>query len=35
VNHEILMSKLNSYGITGTAHKLIRFYLLNRYKAEQ
>jgi len=26
------MSKLNFYGITGTANKLIRTYLLNRYQ---
>jgi len=32
VSHEMLMSKLNFYGITGTANKLIRSYLLNGYK---
>ena len=32
VNHEILKSKLNLCGIIGTANKLIRSYLLNRYQ---
>ena len=31
-NHEILTSKLNFYGITGTDNKWIRSYLLNRYQ---
>lgn len=32
VNHETLISKLNFYGITGTANKLIKSYLSSRYQ---
>jgi len=32
VNHDILLAKLNFYGITGIAYKLIRSYLVNRYQ---
>jgi len=32
VNHDILLSKLKFYGITGGAYKLIRSYLDNRYQ---
>jgi hypothetical protein len=32
VNHEILISKMNFYGITGIANKLIKPYLSNRYQ---
>ena len=32
VNHETLISKLNFYGITGTANKLIKSYLSCRYQ---
>ena len=31
-NHEILLNKLISYGITGTTFKLIKTYLQNRYQ---
>ena len=30
VNHNILLAKLNHYGIQGTANKLFRSYLSNR-----
>ena len=32
VNHDILLEKLKFYGITGTANKLIKSYLSNRYQ---
>ena len=32
VNHDILLAKLNFYGITGIAYKLIRSYLVSRYQ---
>jgi len=32
VNHDILLEKMKCYGITGTAHKLMRTYLGNRYQ---
>ena len=32
VNHDILLAKLVSYGVTGHAHKLITLYLNNRYQ---
>jgi hypothetical protein len=32
VNHELLISKMNFYGITGIANKLIKSYLSNRYQ---
>ena len=32
VNHDILLTKLKFYGITGGAYKLIRSYLDNRYQ---
>ena len=32
VNHDILPAKMKFYGITGTAHNLIRTYLANRYQ---
>ena len=32
VNHDILLAKLDFYGITGRAHKLLTSYLKNRYQ---
>ena len=32
VNHNILLTKLKYYGITGTTHKLIKSYLKDRYQ---
>jgi Reverse transcriptase (RNA-dependent DNA polymerase). len=32
-NHHILLSKLNFYGITGTAYKWIKSHLRNRYQS--
>jgi len=32
VNHDILISKLEYYGIIGTTNKLIKSYLSNRYQ---
>jgi hypothetical protein len=32
VNHNILLEKMEYYGITGTAHKLMQSYLDNRYQ---
>jgi hypothetical protein len=32
VNHDILLSKLNCYEITGKANKWIKSYLKNRYQ---
>jgi hypothetical protein len=32
VNHEILISKLKFYGISGIANRLIKSYLLSRYQ---
>jgi len=32
VNHNILLTKLKYYGITGTTHKLIKCYLKDRYQ---
>jgi hypothetical protein len=32
VNHEVLLSKLEFYGIAGNAHALIRPYLIGRYQ---
>jgi len=32
VNHDILLAKLDFYGITGHAHKLLNSYLKNRYQ---
>ena len=32
VNHEILLSKLKTYGITGNHYKLYKSYLENRYR---
>jgi hypothetical protein len=32
VNHDILLSKMKFYGITGIANKLIESYLRNRYQ---
>jgi hypothetical protein len=32
VNHDILLTKLNFYGILGPAHKLITSYLCKRYQ---
>ena len=32
INHDILLTKMKFYGITGTAHNLIRSYLANRYQ---
>ena len=32
VNHVILLSKLNFYGITGNAYEWIQSYLRNRYQ---
>ena len=32
VNHDILLTKMKFYGITGTAHNLIRSYLAHRYQ---
>jgi hypothetical protein len=32
VNHDILLAKIEFYGITGIAYNLIRSYLANRYQ---
>ena len=32
INHEILLAKMEYYGISGTANKLMRSYLENRYQ---
>jgi hypothetical protein len=32
VNHDVLLNKLNSYGVTGGFFKLIKTYLQNRYQ---
>ena len=32
VSHNILLVKMEYYGITGTAHKLMQSYLDNRYQ---
>jgi hypothetical protein len=32
VNHDILLAKLDFYGTTGRAHKLLTWYLKNRYQ---
>ena len=32
VNHDILLAKMNFYGITGISNKLMRSYLENRYQ---
>jgi hypothetical protein len=32
VNYDILLSKLEFYGITGTVYKLVRYYLQNRHQ---
>jgi hypothetical protein len=31
VNHNILLAKMDFYGISGISHKLMRSYLENRY----
>ena len=31
VNHDVLLAKLEFYGISGTANKLLRSYIKNRY----
>ena len=32
VNHDILLSKLNFYGISGIANKLLKSYIKDRYE---
>ena len=32
ISHDILLSKLNYYGISGKANKLLKSYIKNRYQ---